>query len=603
MSRRVVFFIALISLAVVGTAASPWNLTGSRLSAALTEHVRDRYGLDLKVEGRSTFAILPIPRVKFEKVTLRFPDQAIRADGGTLRGELRLLPLIFGRVELADFDLSDSRLTGSVQALRSINWAEILNNRPDASYARRLVLTNSTIHWTDQPGANLDRLNLVIRWTDRDNPLTVSGSALWRDEQVTIEQASVRPDLLASDRISPFSLTLSAPFGLLSVTGEAQLGNEPRVTGESEIRASSIRDFARWSGADLPFGSLLQAMSVSGEFSMDRRRLSWPSVAVTLGSDKLEGSLGVRFEGERPLINGTLAADSLNLSDLVAPFAQARTPAGPWNDEAMDLAGETGSDLDLRLSANSAHLGRLKLGDMAASVLVRPGRIEASIGRAEFHDGTLKGRLSLASLGGKVEFKSQGTFSGVEISPFLNAIGQPRWITGRAGGQFSFEGMGKSPADVIRQVQGRSSIEVLDGELVGIALDDALKRVEKRPLIASLNWKGGRTPFHQAQAQIVMKDGVGEIVEGHLRASTVKAALQGEVLLLDRSLSMKADISPADLPAGHSPSLVFDVSGDWDSIVVKPDARSLIERSGAAKPLLPADRVPANEQRPQAVAQ
>jgi AsmA protein len=602
MSRRIVLLIALISLAVLGTAASPWTLPGGGLSSELTQHAKDRYGVDLTVKGRSTFAVLPIPRVKFENVTLRFPDQALTAEGGTLRGELRLLPLLLGRIELSDFDLTGTSITGSFQALQTFNWAEIFKNRSEDRYARRLVVTKSSVRWTDMKDANLDQINVILRWADAAEPLTAEGNALWRDETVTLEEASVFPDLLASDRISPFSLTLSAPSARLSAQGEAQFGEGPRVTGESTIKASSLRDFTRWSGMDLPFGSLLQAVSVSGEFSMDQRRLSWPAVSVVVGSDKLEGTMGLRFDLDRPVITGTLAADTLNLSDLFAPFSQARTSSGAWSEETIDLAGATGADLDLRLSASTAHVGRLSLDDMAASVLVQPGRIEASIGRAGFHDGTLKGRLSLAAQNGMVEFKSQGSFGGVKIAPFLASVGEPRWITGRAQGQFSFDGLGKNPADVIRQAQGRSSIAVTDGELVGIALDDALRRVEKRPLLASLNWKGGRTPFNEAQAQVVMKNGIGEITEGQLRGPDVKADLHGKVLLVDRTLSIKADVSAANSPGGQSPALVFDVTGDWDSVAVSPQIRSLIERSGAAKPLLP-DRLPANEQRPQAVAQ
>jgi AsmA protein len=603
MSRRVVLLIALIALAVLGTAASPWTLPGGGLAAELTRHVRDKYGLDLTVKGRSTFAVLPIPRVKFENVTLQFPDQALKAEGGTLRGELRLVPLLFGRIELSDFDLTETRITASFEAMQSVKWTEMVKDRTSETYARRLIVSKSTLRWTDLKEANLDQLNLVIRWADAAEPLTMSGSAAWRDEVISLDQASVFPDLLASDRISPFTLTLTSPSVRLTAEGEAQLGETPRITGESTIRAKSVRDFTRWSGVELPFGSLLRAVSVAGDFSMDRRRLSWPAVSVALGEDKLEGTMGVRFDTDRPVITGTLAADTLNLSDLFAPFSQARTSSGSWSEETIDLTRATGTDLDLRLSAASASLGRLSLDDMAASVLVQPGRIEASIGRAGFNDGSLKGRLSLVKQNGQVELKSQGTFAGVKIAPFLAAMGEPRWITGNADGQFTFEGVGKNPADVIRQAQGRSSIEVTDGEIVGIALDDALRRVEKRPLLASLNWKGGRTPFDKAQAQVVVRNGVGEIAEARLRAPAVQADLQGQVLLVDRQLSMTANVSPADAPAGQSPALVFNVVGDWDNVAVSPQVRSLIERSGAAKPLFPSVRVPANQQRPQATAQ
>ena len=593
MSRRVVFLIALLALAVFGAATAPWTLTGSGLSAAVADHMKSRYGLEFTSEGRSTFALLPVPRVKLERMTLRTPDGALKADGGILRGELKLLPLLVGRIELAEVTLSETRIAASYQALQSLKWNDLVAGSLESTFARRLILVRSSVHLTDLKGAALEQVNLVATWTGGDAPLQVAGSVLWRDERVLVEQASVSPALLASDRPSPVSLVLSAPSGRVLLTGEAKLGDDPQLAGESTIEAKSVRDFTQWSGVKLPFGPLVAALSVTGDFSVNRRRLTWPSVAVTLGADKLDGTLAVRFDGDRPLISGTLAADKLNLSDLFEPFMQARTSSGEWNEDDIDLAHTTGSSLDLRLSAASARIGRLRLDDMAASVLVRPGRIEASIGRADFNKGTLKGRLSLAGFNGMLDFRSQGAFAGVDMATFLNAIGEPRWITGQAQGQFQFEGSGQNVAGVIRDAQGRSSVTVKDGELIGISLDDALRRVEKRPLLASLNWKGGRTPFDQAQAQIVLKNGIGEVTESRLTAPALQTNLQGRISLVDRTLDLRADVSAGTsaLP-DPAPALVFDVSGGWDSVVVAPDARSLIERSGAAKPLLGPARLP-----------
>jgi AsmA protein len=601
MSRRVAFLIALFALALVAAAAAPWTLRENGLSSALSDHMKERYGLDLTVNGRSTFAVLPIPRVKFEDVTIRFPDQALKAEGGILRGEIRILPLLFGRVELSDFDLSDSKITASAQALQAVDWTGAFKSRSRTLHARRLILNRTTIHWTDLKDADLDIAELVIRWVGENEPLTVYGNALWRDERVILTEASVHPDQLVSGGISPFRLAVAAPAARLSLMGEAQLGLNPRLTGEGSVEARSVRDFTRWSGVKLPFGPLIQAFSIEGDFSMDHRRLSWPSAAVKLGDDELEGTMAVRFDAERPVITGTLAADGLDLTGLFAPFTQARTSSGAWSEETLDLARVTGTDLDLRLSAASARLGKLRVEDMAASVLVRPGEIEASIGRAGFHDGSLKGRLSLVSVGGATEFKSQGTFTGIEIAPFLSSIGEPRWITGLAQGQFTFDGKGKNPVEVVRRAHGRSTITVRKGELVGIALGDALKRAEKHPLLASLNWKGGRTPFEEAQAQIVVQDGVGEVTEGNLKSADLTAELKGEVLMVDRTLNLKARVSSAN--SQTAPAIAFAIGGGWDNVNVMPDARSLIERSGAAKPLFPTARMPADKPTPQAIAQ
>lgn len=602
MPRRIAVFIALIVVAVLGMAAAPWTIRENGLSSALNEHMRTQYGLDLTVAGRSTFAVLPIPRVKFEDVTLHFPDKALTAKGGTLRGELRLLPLLLGRIELSDFDLTGTRVTGSFEALRAVKWAELVKNRASDTYARRLILSQSSIRWTDLKDADIDDMDLVIRWIGADEPMTLSGAANWRDERIQLHDASMYPGHLADGRISPVKLEASAPSGRIRMKGEAQLGSNPRLTGESVIQARSLRNFTRWSGVGLPFGSLVQALSISGDFSMDLRRLSWPSVAVTMGDDKLEGALAVRFDSARPLITGTLAADDLDLSDLFAPFARAKEPNGTWSDDAVDLTRVTGSDLDLRLSAAEAHLGRLRLADMAANVLIRPNEIEASIGRAGFLDGTLKGRLSLATVNGVTAFRSQGTFTGVETASFLSSVGQPRWISGKAKGQFTLEGTGPNPIEVVRKAKGSSAITVTDGELVGISLDDVLQRVEKHPLLASLNWKGGRTPFEEAHAQILIQDGVGQVTNATLTSTNLLVQLQGQVLMVDRTLDLKAEVSPAGAQSDPSGSIGFNIGGGWDNVAVTPNARSLIERSGAAKPLFPSC-VPASEQRPQAVAQ
>lgn len=585
MSRRVVFFIALATLALLGAASAPWTLNPGGLAAAVTEHLQGRYGLTMKVAGRSTFALLPTPRVKFEDVALSYPRQTLRAEGATLRGELRILPLFMGRIELSEIALNDARITASAEELRSIDWARLLKDRMGETHARRLIVAASSIQWTDLADATLSDVNALVNWSGAGAPLYAVGSVSWRGEKLMVEQASFDPIRLASDQLSPLALAVSTNFGKLVLQGEAQVGDDPRFTGQSLVSAASLRDFLRWSGIGLPFGSLMEAVAIEGDLSANRRRVSWPSVAVTLGSDKLEGTLAIRLDSERPVIAGTLAAGELNLSGFVQPLAQARTGSGAWSEELINLLQVTGNDLDLRLSALKAELGRLHLGDMAASILVRPGRIEASLGRADFHEGTLKGRLSLIAQDNGVDVKSQGAFAGVNIATFLSEIGQPRWITGTAQGQFSLEGLGATPAEVMRRAQGRSTITVKEGELVGISLNDALKRVEKRPLSASLSWKGGRTPFDQAQAQLAVTGGIGEFVESRISAPAFSTQINGRISLPERALDMKAEVSPITTSPSIAPAIVFGVSGGWDDIAVTPNARPLIERSGAARPL------------------
>jgi AsmA protein len=591
MPRRVVLLLSVLALALLGTAVVPWTLSSTGLATSVSRQLKESYGLDLQVAGRSTFALLPIPRVKFEDMRLAMADGRLVVDRGTLRGELRLLPLLRGRVELAEAALSGSRiLLPALERkldpevwLGALQWAAA-----DKSPIRRLILTQTSI---ETPTEAIRDVNLVINWPDRKAALNVAGVIGWRGEQITVAVDRLSPALLASGRPAPFELSLAAPSGRATLLGDAQIGTDPRVTGHSSIEITSVRDLTRWSGLDLPLGSALWEVSIEGDFSADRRRLTWPSVTATIGPDQLEGTLALRFDGGRPIVTGTLAADSVDLSNFFAAFSQARTAAGLWSNEDAAIDAATGGDLDLRLSANEARIGRLTLGDMAASVIVRPGRIEASLGRASLNKGTFKGRLSLAATDDDTELKAHGTFDNVDTAGFLSDLGQGHWLSGRAQGQFSLETHGATVAELVRRSQGRTTMTIKQGEVIGVSLNEALKRVEKRPLAASLDWKGGRTSFDQVHLALNVNDGLGEIADGSLTAPTLRAALRGRVSLFDRWLSVRAAVDPATAGTVPSPVIEFDVTGGWDNVAVVPDARSLIERSGAAKPLFGSERI------------
>jgi AsmA protein len=143
-----------------------------------------------------------------------------------------------------------------------------------------------------------------------------------------------------------------------------------------------------------------------------------------------------------------------------------------------------------------------------------------------------------------------------------------------------------------RQLQGRASLVVRQGELVGIGLSDVLKRAERRPLSAPLEWRGGRTPFDQAQIALTIAKGVGEVAEAQVTGPAARAILQGRVSLAERTLALKATVegTAAPMTAGASPaagaSMLFDITGPWASPAMLPDVRALIERSGAARQLL-----------------
>ena len=295
MSRRAIYVLVLLFLVLLAAAAAPWTLSGGGIAQSVAQQLRNRYGVTLEVRGRSTIAALPVPRIKFEGVTLSTRDGALRADGGILRGELRLLPLLLGRVEIAEIGLDQSSLLIDPAKLGGIGVKAPLVALTDTTakgpHIRRLVLSSSAVSWSAEQDGRIDNVGLVLTWPAADEAMELVGWGSWRGERVEIARASAVPAVLAEGRPSPFTLKLVAPSGQVTTSGEFEVGSDPRITGQALVQASSVRDFARWSGIGLPLGSLMRTVSVEGDFVADRRRIAWPSVLVTLGSDKLDGTL------------------------------------------------------------------------------------------------------------------------------------------------------------------------------------------------------------------------------------------------------------------------------------------------------------------------
>jgi AsmA protein len=174
MPRRVVLLLSLLALALVGTAVAPWTLPSGGLAASVGRQFRDNYGLELRVAGRSTFALLPVPRIKFEGISLA-SDDGLAVEQGVLRGELRLLPLLLGRVELAEAALSEARvvLRGEGAKLDPDMWLAALERvASDKGSIRRLILTNSAVEGSR---GTLENVNLVLNWPARTGPLQAAG--------------------------------------------------------------------------------------------------------------------------------------------------------------------------------------------------------------------------------------------------------------------------------------------------------------------------------------------------------------------------------------------------------------------------------------------
>ncbi len=614
--KRLVFFlVAMLTIGGVVLALAPWAVSSRALTADVAEQLRDEFGIELDVAGRTVIAFLPLPRLKFENVTLTARDGTPLARGGELRGQLAVRPLLFGRILLDEISLSNSRVNVSIDANGEGPWNVLvadahqrLQDGAGPLSIPRISVNNAQIFYDDARDGTrqvLRNVDMALDWPRAQGAVSLNGSARIRGETVEIALSGLRPAALLANEHSPMDLRLNMRFGRLSVSGTVSRGiDAPWLNGQASFETQAMRDLLVWSGQDLPLGPLLGALSLEGEVSGVGRAVSWPAVRVSMGGDQLEGALTARLDGKRLAINGTLAANTLRLDDFAAPFLESAMPSGPWRFHRYDLSRTSAADLDLRLSASEARLRGLRMSDVAMSVLVKEGRIETALNRANIHGGTARGRLALTRVeeGDGVELRAQGSVESIDLGATFRETGTTTWVTGLADGEFTLQARGIHAFDMARRAVGEGRVNIRNGQFVGISLDDAIRRFEHQPLTASRNLRSGMTAFDEAHAGILIENGLGKVVDAGFAAPSISGVVQGIFFIPDRRISARAAVQSKEAVADGDmvSALSFDIQGPWHDIAILPDANALIQRSGAARLLLgpsvealPLDQLPA----------
>jgi AsmA protein len=454
MKRRYLFLATLLATALLVAAMVPWEISTSVVTREASSRVKALTGLALKVDGATTIALLPVPRVKMDDVAFTTLDGDVALKARQMRGALRWLPLIAGRVELSDATLLEPSII-TVDAKGASLWrvaADRLAQQIDAGrsggirhHVGRLMIVAGNVADAGSDGNTnrvLSNINAVMTWPLPSRSIDVAGNFVWRDTPVNFRATGINPVKLFQGEAEAITVDLALAGASLAVKGElltARGARDPQLKGDLTFSAAALSKTLRTLGEKTDVGEL-GALSLSGSFQAAWRMLSMPTATLVLDGDRFEGAVASRLIDGRPLVSGTLAAETLNLDRFLARLYPARGDDGKWSSTAFDTTALADVDLDLRLSANSASVGRVKLNTLGGGVILKDGRLEVALSSAAAYKGALKGRFSLAPIASGIEAKLQGSFDRIDVAPGMgNSCSRrrvprsPNWHAGSAG--------------------------------------------------------------------------------------------------------------------------------------------------------------------------
>jgi AsmA protein len=291
----------------------------------------------------------------------------------------------------------------------------------------------------------------------------------------------------------------------------------------------------------------------------------------------------------RQTLQGTLAADELNLTPYVSTVRLLTANERDWSRLPISLDGLSGVDLDLRLSAARITIASAKFGRTAIAANLRRGKFAVTIGESQAFGGILKGTLSLADSERGADFKSQLQFIDIDLESSLREMLHFRRLEGRGDIAVELDASGNSVLALTRTVNGTATLIGRQGALVGLNVEQLLRRLERRPLSGTGDFRVGRTPFEKLTVNLKATQGTVTVEDVRLEGSKVRLGLAGSASIPGRDFDLRGVAALASTTSADTAptfELPFVVQGSWEDPIMLPDTQALILRSPVASPLL-----------------
>ncbi len=597
LKRLAIAVAAVVGAAFVTLVALSFLIPAASVRDAVKSEIHAVTGLDPILGDDVSLSLFPSGTVRFRNVLLgddRTGEPAVAADELTAR--LRYFPLLAGRIEIADVTLVRPVINVTFSAGGQSNWsglivslAHALQPDPDrtASFSE-IGIQDGTVIVHDAGKDATERLENVefqVAWPSISRSFGANGHFVWRDEPV--EASLTLSDFLAAltgDRSGVKVRLTSAPLDL-AFDGAASDQPTLKIEGTLGVESASLRDAMRWTGKSrLPFGGFGR-FALRAQTSITAGVASLSNVNVELDGNSAEGALTVATDGHR-LVQGTLAADALDLTPYVSGVQLIARNENNWAQLPIALDGFNDFNLDLRLSAASMKIGDAQLGRTAVAATMHDGKLDVTIGESQAFGGVAKGTLGIANADDGVAVASHMQFLDVDLESCLGQIFGVRRLQGRGNLAVNLDGSGDSVLAVTHALNGTATLAAQSGALTGIDVEQLLRRLERHPLSGNGDFRTGRTPYDHLVINLKVDHGVVSVDDMHIDGPTVRLAVAGQASVPTRDLDLKGVATLVSSGTADEFDLPFVVQGPWDDPIMLPDAESLIRRSGAAAPLL-----------------
>jgi AsmA protein len=581
---------------------------------SIKAEIRAVTGLDPVLRGAVAVSLFPTSSVVFDRVELgdnRTGEPALTVDQLVVR--LRFFPLLIGRIEIADVSLVRPTITIAFTPDGRSNWSSHVEmlaralqpNRtqgagqsPDrvASFSEirigdgKVILSDPARKFTE----TLSNVEFALAWPSISKTFAAAGRFRWHDE--IIEGAFSLSDFVAALVGDRSGLKIRFAAAPVKFAFDGYISHSPTLRMEGTLAADgpSLRDTLRWAAYRTPPGGGFGPFSLKAQANVVGGNASLSAVNVQLDGNVGEGALTFMADG-RQTVQGTLAADGLDLTPYVSAIRLLTSGDRNWERVPISLDGLNDVDVDLRLSAARVTLANAKLGRTAVAANLRGGHFTVTVGESEAFGGVVRGSFGLAPQSpAGAELKAQLQFADVDLDQALGELFGIRRVEGKGNLGFAVDSRGKSVYGLTQALNGTANLVSRKGAIAGLNVEQLLKRLAKSPLSRGNELSSGKTPYSLLAANLKIEQGTIKVDDVHIEGPSLRLALAGSASIPARDLDLTGTASLLSTSASGAAEaaaafeLPFVVQGAWDDPLLLPDVQVLMKRSDAASRILEA---------------
>ena len=548
----------LCALGVVVASLAHWPVSPS---LSLGPLAATGFDFQWSTPRKTTFTALPWPTLRATDVRLANADGSVKLSAPRVEAQLDLFDLARGRFSVTGVKFKG--LSAEVDLDRALQDPQFLRLPPPI----RVEIQSGHAVFTRASHAPLefDSARVALDWGGREGPLSFTANARSGGEPIVVQARIASPQAAMTGQFTPSWLHATTPPVDIDFDGNLRAFGKTQVEGRvaASLHSPNLITRALALAAPPPFSD--SPILAAGHITAGRDALALDEASLTVGGQHFDGALTLARRIEGWSVEGTLDSRALDLAALFGPPPAALDGREKWSRSPILPAPNDKIDIDMRVSTAHAVWGPHQVGEAAATVLQRGGRLTIRLLEAEAYSGSLTGELNVQSNAGQDDVHFEAGLTNADLGALSAQWGGPP-IEGRAALTVHFDGVGRSPAALAASAKGAARVDLGPGSISGVNFEEVLRRSQRRSLDLTRDMMVGHTRFAAGRAAVDFSNGEARIVDAAIEGPGASVQATGSLDLRARTCSARLEASQKGANGLATPDgarLAFDLAGPW----------------------------------------